>query len=118
VVAGTKVTEMAPPAGDPIGKELAPTVAQCTDPADPEAYGGGVQIQKSGTEEGGDVVTVDQHFLGRFDSGTGLVDALPAGTAPGTVSTQPANAYEAEAVVTELAGGDTATVQSFVVCGP
>lgn len=116
VVAGTKVTEVAPAAGDPTGTEITPTVAQCPATGDPEAYGGGVQIQKSGTESGGDVVTVDQHYLGTFDNGR--VDALPAGTAPGTVSTQAANAYEAEAVVTELAGGDTATVQSFVVCGP
>jgi hypothetical protein len=123
VVAGTKITEQAPVGGDPQGKELTPTVAQCTAPADPEAYGGGVQILKSGTESGGDVVTVDQHFLGTYVSPT-EVDALPAGSTPGSVSTQAANAYEAQAVVTELAGGttpsngDSVTVQSYVVCGP
>ncbi|MGH7922171.1 MAG: hypothetical protein ACREQM_19865, partial [Candidatus Dormibacteraceae bacterium] len=84
----------------------------------PEAYGGGVQIQKSGTESGGDVVTIQNHYLGTYDSGTGLVDALPAGTTPNTVSTIAADAYEGQAVVTELAGGDTVTEQAFVVCGP
>jgi hypothetical protein len=124
VVAGTKVVQQAPVGGVPEGTELPATVARCTDPADPEAYGGGVQILKNGTESAGDVVTVDQHFLGTYNSGTGLVDALPAGTTPGTVSTQAANAYEAQAVVTELAGGttptngDSVTVQSYVVCGP
>ena len=92
-------------------------MAQCTVPADPEAYGGGVQVLKSGTESGGDVVTLDQHFLGNYVSPT-QVDALPAGTVPGTVSTVAANAYEGQAVVTELAGGDTVTLQSYVVCGP
>ena len=47
----------APVQGEQQGTELTPSVAQCTDVNDPEAYGGGVQIQKSGTEEGGDVVT-------------------------------------------------------------
>jgi hypothetical protein len=120
VVAGTQVVE-APPAGgpaDPQGTELTPTVARCTAPGDPEAYGGGVQIQKSGSEVGGDVVTLDQHYLGTYNSGTGFVDALPAGSTPGTVSTQAANAYEGQAVVTFLAAGDTVTLQSYVVCGP
>jgi Collagen triple helix repeat (20 copies) len=118
VVAGTQVVE-APPAGgpaDPQGKELTPSVARCTAPGAPEAYGGGVQIQKSGSEVGGDVVTLDQHYLGTYNSGT--VDALPAGSTAGTVSTQAADAYQGQAVVTFLAAGDTVTVQSYVVCGP
>lgn len=119
VVAGTQVVETAPPAGDPQGKELTASVARCTAPGDPEAYGGGVQIQKSGSEVGGDVVTLYQHYLGTYNSGTGFVDAVPAfGSPAGTVSTQAANAYEGQAVVTYLAGGDTVTVQSYVVCGP
>ena len=118
VVAGTLTTVTAPPGGTPEGTQLTPSVARCTAPADPEAYGGGVQIQKSGATSGGDVVTLGQHFLGTYDSGTGLVDALPAGTTPGTVSTVAANAYEGQAVVTQLSQGDTVTVQSFVVCGP
>lgn len=116
VVAGTQVTETAPAGGDPLGKELGPSVAVCTAQGAPEAYGGGVQIQKSGSESGGDVVTVDQHVLGTYSNGTFSV--LPAGTTAGTVSSQAANAYSGQAVVTELAGGDTVTLQSYVVCGP
>jgi hypothetical protein len=93
---------------------------------DPEAYGGGATIQKTGTEATGDVVTLEQHYIGTLNGG-GTVDPTPAlGSAAGTVyqpSTTapvvpPPNAYEAQAVVTELAVGDTATVQAFVVCGP
>jgi hypothetical protein len=115
VVAGTQVTQPGPA---PEGTQIPATVARCTVPADPEAYGGGVQIQKNGTESSGDVVTLAQHFLGTYNSGTGFVDALPAGTTPGTVSTQAANAYEGQAVVTQLAPSDSVTVQSYVVCGP
>jgi hypothetical protein len=133
VVAGTQVQETGAQAlaASPItqgeGAEITPSVAKCpppTQPANPqnqptpEAYGGGVQIQKTGTEATGDVVTVDQHFLGTFNSGTGLVDAIPTGSVAGTISTTSANAYEGQAVVTELAVGDTVTVQAFVVCGP
>jgi hypothetical protein len=124
VVAGTKITENAPAGGEPLGTELTPTVAQCpanpapgNPQATPEAYGGGVLIQKSGPEEGGDVVTIANHFLGQYVSPT-EVDPLPAGTAPGTVSSGGADAYEGQAVVTELAGNDQVTVQSYVVCGP
>ena len=119
VVAGTLVVETAGAGGDPQGKLLTPTVAQCPAPASgtPEAYGGGVQIQKSGSQPTADVVTIQQHFLGTFVSAT-QVNPLPAGTTPGTVSTTPANAYEGQAVVTQLNAGDSVTVQAFVVCGP
>jgi hypothetical protein len=119
VVAGSLITETAPGAGDPQGKLLTPTVAQCPAPASgtPEAYGGGVQIQKSGINSGGDVVTIQQHFLGTFFNPT-TVTPIPPGSTPGTVSTTAANAYEGQAVVTQLSAGDTATVQAFVVCGP
>jgi hypothetical protein len=76
-----------------------------------------VQITKTGTEATGDVVTVEQHFLGTYVNSTS-VTAIPAGATAGTISTTPANAYEGQAVVTELAVGDTATIQAFVVCGP
>ena len=124
VVAGTVVTESPSTVPDPQGMLLNPTIAQCPTTGqfhyDQEAYGGGVQIQKSGAESGGDVVTVAQHFLGTYDNSgpSPVVDPLPAGTTPGTVSTQAADSYEAQAVVTELAAGDSVTVQSFVVCGP
>lgn len=132
VVAGNSVTETgaealsAAPITGGEGAPVGPTIAQC--PAvtasmdDPEAYGGGVQIQKTGTEATGDVVTLEQHFAGTYVPASGgtaaSVSPLPAGTTPGTISTTPANAYEGQAVVTELAVGDSATVQAFVVCGP
>jgi hypothetical protein len=120
VVAGTAVKLTAPAQGEPEGMELNPSVAQCPSGgtlSTPEAYGGGVQIQKSGSESGGDVVTIQQHFLGTYASPT-QVNPLPAGNTAGTVSTTYANAYEGQAVITELAGGDTVTVQSYVICGP
>jgi hypothetical protein len=118
IVSGTVTQETAPVGGDAQGTVLTPSVARCPAGPDPEAYGGGVQIQKSGTESGGDVVTIGQHILGTYNSGTSLVDPLPAGTTPGTVSTTAADAYQGSAVVTELAGGDTVMVQAYVVCGP
>jgi hypothetical protein len=139
VVAGTPQVETgaqalaAAPITGGEGATVTPSVAKCPAPPSsasqpdyPEAYGGGVTIQKTGTEATGDVVTLEQHYLGSFDSGTGLVDPNPAlGSAAGTVSptTSPPNppainAYEGQAVVTELAVGDTVTVQAFVVCGP
>ncbi|MGH2914885.1 MAG: hypothetical protein ACRDMX_07845 [Solirubrobacteraceae bacterium] len=119
VVAGTLVKETAPSGGDPQGK-LIDSVAQCppSSSGTPEAYGGGLQIQKAGSDYGGDIVIESEHFLGTYDSGTGLVDPLPPGTNSGQVSTTPADAYEGQAVVGYLAGGDTATVQAFAVCGP
>jgi Collagen triple helix repeat (20 copies) len=127
VVAGTVVKETAPPQGEQ-NTELTPSVAQCPSSGSPnstpEAYGGGVQIQKSGSESGGDVVTIEQHYLGTYVNST-TVNALPPGTNPGDISNQAANAYLGQAVITELGGsgknnvpGDTVTVQSFVVCGP
>jgi len=135
VVAGTPQTMTGAQAlaASPItqgeGAEITPSVATCsvgpaTDPSDsaasngrPEAYGGGVQITKTGTEATGDVVTVEQHFLGTYNSPTS-VTVIPAGTTAGTASTIGANAYEGQAVVTELADGDSVTVQAFVICGP
>lgn len=132
VVAGNPVTETgaealsAAPITGGEGAPVGPTIAQC--PAvtptmdDPEAYGGGVQIQKTGTEATGDVVTLEQHYAGTYIPASGMtpasVNPLPAGTSAGTISTTPANAYDGQAVVTELAVGDSVTVQAFVVCGP
>lgn len=115
VVAGTRVTVT----GFQQDNQMPPTVARCPSTGDPEAYGGGVQIQQpAGAEQDGDVVTLQDHFLGTYNSGTGLVDPLPSGSTPGTQSTQAANAYQGQAVVTYLASGDSATAQAFVVCGP
>lgn len=114
VVAGSLISVTAPGAGEPIGTELTPSVAECPAPSSgtPEAYGGGVQIQKSGTESSGDVVTIQQQFLGTYASPTSVT--LPASSP----STSYSNAYEGQAVVTQLTAGDTVTVQTFVVCGP
>ena len=137
VVAGTPQTFTgtqalsASPITDGEGAMVPPTVANCSNVAatDPEAYGGGVTIQKTGTEATGDVVTLESHYIGTLNGG-GTVDPTPAaGSAAGTPyqpSTDPnanpfippPNAYEGQAVVTELAVGDTVTVQAFVVCGP
>jgi hypothetical protein len=141
VVAGTPVQETGAEAltASPItqgeGAEITPSVATCSvgpqsDPSasaaskgDPEAYGGGVQITKTGTEATGDVVTVEQHFLGTYVAPVSpgappSVTVIPSGTTAGTASTIAADAYEGQAVVTELAVGDTVTVQAFVICGP
>jgi hypothetical protein len=117
VQAGTPVTVTAPNGGIAFGTELTPAVAQCTDPMHPEAYGGGVQIQKSGAESGGDVVTIDSHYIGTYVSSTQVNPLMgPAGTSQPT--TGPANAYEGQAVVTQLSGTDIVTVTAYVVCGP
>ena len=114
VVAGTQVSVTAPAAGEPQGTQLTPSVAQCPSASSgtPEAYGGGVQIQKSGTESSGDVVAIQQQVLGTYASPTSVT--LPSSSP----STTAANAYEGQAVVTQLTAGDTATVQAFVICGP
>ena len=140
VVAGTPQVETgaealaAAPLTGGEGATVPPSIAKCpapptnqSQPDYPEAYGGGVTIQKTGTEATGDVVTLEQHYLGSYDNGPpATVDPVPAlGSAAGTPSpaTTPPNppainAYEGQAVVTELAFGDSVTVQAFVVCGP
>lgn len=127
VVAGTPITETgaqaaaAPNAGPGgVGAEIPASIAQCptgSGSKEPEAYGGGVQIQKSGSEIGGDVVTIDQQYLGTYDSANQVVDPLSGGS-PGLPSAVAATAYQGNAVVTNLAVGDTVTVQAYVVCGP
>lgn len=114
VVAGSVISVTAPGTGEAQGTQLTPSVAQCpaASSGTPEAYGGGVQIQKSGTESSGDVVTIQQQFLGTYASPTSVT--LPSSSPSTTAS----NAYEGQAVVTQLTAGDTVTVQAFVVCGP
>ena len=103
------------------GTILTPSVAQCP-PAGPdtEAYDGGAIIttdNSSNQPTTNDVVGLGSSFTG-VDNGPTEVDPLPAGAAPGAVSTEPANAYEAQAVVTKMNQNDTVTYQSYVVCGP
>jgi Collagen triple helix repeat (20 copies) len=115
VVAGSLVT-LGGPQNE--GTVLNPTVAVCPANVTPEAYGGGVQIVKSGTESTGDVVTIEEHILGTANPDGSNFTVLPPGSVAGTVSAIAANAYEARGVVTQLSPNDTVTVQSYVVCGP
>jgi hypothetical protein len=117
VVAGTSISVPGP---SPQGTQLTPSVAHCPPPASgtPEAYGGGVQIVKSGAQSSADVITILQHFEGAFVSST-QVNPIPApGSPAGTQSSTAADAYEGQAVVTQLNTGDNVTVQAYVVCGP
>ncbi|HET8980298.1 MAG TPA: hypothetical protein VFN55_14375, partial [Solirubrobacteraceae bacterium] len=82
----------------------------------PEAYGGGGFINRTGTNSTSDVVTLMSSYPGLYQSSS-HVTPIPSGNG-GQQSTQPANAYEADAVITNYNAGDTITVQSYVVCGP
>jgi hypothetical protein len=90
-------------------------VAKC--PASLEAYGGGAVITKNGPNITGDVVSIETSYPGNYISQT-QVDPLPAGSIPGQSSTQPADAYEAIAIITKLSNGDNVTLQAYAVCGP
>lgn len=117
VVAGNEV-RFTESNGPGTGTELPVSVAKCPVGPDPEAYGGGAQIIKGGSQSTADVVTLEASFPGIYVSPS-EVDPLPSAGAPsGSVSTQPANAYEAQAVITSLNSGDNVTVQAYVVCGP
>ena len=93
------------------GTELTASVAKCPIGPDPEAYGGGAVITKSGTNSTSDVVTLETGLLGTYVSPTQVSPA--SGSAVGSVSSQPSNAYEAIAVVTQLNSGDSVTVQWY-----
>jgi hypothetical protein len=101
-----------------VGVELSPSVARCPiSGPDREAYDGGSTISFTGPTVSSDVVTLENSYPGTFVGAT-EVDPLPAGAPPGTASTGPANAYEAQAVVAQLQSGDSTTIQAYVVCGP
>jgi hypothetical protein len=117
VVAGSRVVQ-ASANGPMTGTVVGPTIARCPSGPTPEAYGGGVQITKSGAQSSADVVTILEHFAGTYNSTTSTVDPLPSSTTPGTVSTQGADAYLGRAVITQLNTGDSVTVQAYAVCGP
>jgi hypothetical protein len=105
VVTGTPVVV---PGTGQTNTSVGPAVARCdTSSGDPEAYGGGVNITKTGTNNPGDAVAIQSQFLGTYSSGS--VTPNPS---------QPANAFEAEGVIIYLAPGDTATMSPYVVCGP
>jgi hypothetical protein len=115
IVLGSKIGPIAFPSGPGTGTELTPSVARCpTAGPDQEAYDGGSIIN---TTSANDVVGLESSFPGLY-AGQTEVDPLPLGATPGAVSLQPANAYEVQAVVTQMQSGDNVTVQSYVVCGP
>lgn len=121
VVLGSRIGPFLVSQGPGKGTILTPSVAQCP-PAGPdtEAYDGGAIIttaDPSNRPTTNDVVGLASSFTG-VDNGPAEVDPLPAGAAPGAVSTEPANAYEAQAVITDVQTNHTVTVQSYVVCGP
>jgi hypothetical protein len=98
------------------GTELTPSVARCPIAGvDTEAYDGGAMITTS--NPGVDVVGLESSFPGLY-AGASEVDPLPLGATPGSVSTEAANAYEAQAVISSVRSNDQVTVQSYVVCGP
>jgi hypothetical protein len=87
------------------------SVAECPASIHTQAYGGGGIINITGKTSAGDVVTLQSSYPG-LANGPNEVDPVSS-TSPGA-----GNAYEAQAVVTNLSGGDTATVTAYVVCGP
>lgn len=122
VVLGTKIGPSPFPSGPATGTELTPSVARCpVSGPDREAYDGGATITTSNPsnpgQPTGDVVGLESSFPGLY-AGLSQVDPLPLGSHPGAVSTEAANAYEVQAVITHMNSGDNVTVQSYVVCGP
>jgi hypothetical protein len=119
-VLGTQITASFPNGPD-TGTELPPSVARCPNSGvDREAYDGGAIIKTKnqlGQPSTGDVVGLESSFPGLYVSQT-EVDPLPIGAQAGALSIQAANAYEAQAVVSEMQSGDNVTVQAYVICGP
>jgi hypothetical protein len=114
-VLGSKIGPIFSASGPMTGIELTPSVAKCpVAGVNTEAYDGGVTISTTGST---DIVTLENSYPGIYVNQT-EVDPLPSGSVPGAVSSQPANAYEVQAVVTQLATNDQATIQSYVICGP
>ena len=121
VVLGSKIGPIPFPSGPGTGTELTPSVARCpTAGPDQEAYDGGATVVTNNPNASGptgDVVGLEDSYAGLYVGST-EVDPLPAGATPGAVSQQAANAYEVQAVVTNMHSGDNVTVQAYVVCGP
>jgi len=119
-VIGTQITASFP-SGPATGTELPPSVARCPSAGvDREAYDGGAIIttkNQSNQPSTGDVVGLESSFPGLYVSQT-EVDPLPIGAQPGAVYIQGANAYEAQAVISEMQSGHNVTVQAYVICGP
>lgn len=107
--------------GNGSGTELTPSIAKCPSSGkDLEAYAGGASIVTANpntpSQPTNDVVGLEKSYPGHYAGGP-QVDPLPL-NAPSGLSTQPANAYEAQALITYMNSGDNVTVQSYVICGP
>ena len=63
------------------------------------------------------MVGLEASYPGRW-AGSTEVDPLPISGTPGAVSPEPANAYEAKAVIEQVKTFDQVTLQAYVVCGP
>jgi hypothetical protein len=115
VVLGSKV-QLTIQSGPMTGLEMSPSVAKCPSSGpDQQAFDGGAYITVSDTTH--DVVWVQKAFPGNY-AGSSEVDPLPINGAPGSLSLQPANAYEVVAVIQTVTSGSQVTVQSYVECGP
>lgn len=119
-VIGTQITASFPN-GPATGTELPPSVARCPNAGvDREAFDGGAIITTKNAQNQpstGDVVGLESSFPGLYVSQT-EVDPLPIGAQAGALSIQAANAYEAQAVISEMQSGDNVTVQAYAICGP
>jgi len=119
-VIGTQITASFP-SGPATGTELPPSVARCPNSGvDREAFDGGAIITTKNQQNQpstGDVVGLESSFPGLYVGQT-EVDPLPIGAQAGALSIQAANAYEAQAVISEMQSGDNVTVQAYVICGP
>jgi hypothetical protein len=122
---GSKIGPITYSQGPQTGTELTPSVARCpTSGPDQEAYDGGATIittnpnnTQTPVPPTDDVVGLESSYPGLY-AGPTVVDPLPLGAVPGGLSQQSANAYEAQAVITDIHSEDNVTVQAYVVCGP
>lgn len=114
VVTGSKSPTIFSSNGTDFGTEIT-SVAMCNKPQDPEVYGGGAVITKQGNNTTGDVVSIEDSYPGIFQNANSV---MPTSTTPGNDSTQPANAYQATAIINNLTNGDDTFVQAYAVCGP
>jgi hypothetical protein len=120
VVAGSTFGPITQSNGSLSGTVLT-SVAKCPVSGTPEAYGGGDYITTGPSST--DIVTVENSFPGQFAGGTSVTQLppIPQGqmfSPPNQASTQPANAWEVQAVITQMNNGDSVTLQAYAVCGP
>jgi hypothetical protein len=115
VVQGNRIQfTQSPSAPASTGTEFA-SIAKCPTTGNTSAYGGGAVIQKSGANQGSDVVTLESSYPGVFQGSGDISGFVPSANPAQGV---PDNAYEGKAVVSTLTNGDTFTLQAYVICGP